>query len=431
MVKITFLGACHEVGRSGVIIESEETGDAVLCDYGVKTSSGEQLFPEHVSGKSLSAIVLTHSHIDHTGGLPLFYISGSVPLYSTELTFRVTEVLLHDMLNISRSYLPFEKQELVKMARYANFLNYGVRKRVGKKSWITLFNAGHIPGSAMVLVEMDGKSILYTGDINHTPTQLVKGVETSKIPKIDAVITETTYGISDHEPRLEIEKQFQAKIDSIIQEKGVVLVPAFGVSRSQEIAMVVCGNPKKKFPVTIDGMVRKITHIYLDYPDMFRDKQAFKLAINKLKFINQRKRDSERNYALSVPGVIIASSGMLKGGISRMYAENLLENEKNGIFMVSYQIEGTPGRFLLDTKKYIDRDPDDAIPVSASVEHFDFSSHSGKLELFKFLDDLKFVDKKKVFCVHGDDAVLMEFAGEIKKLGYEAETPLQGQKYII
>ena len=108
MVKIRFLGSCQEIGRSGVLIESDETSDAILCDYGTKMDYA-QLFPEHVSGKNLSAIVLSHSHIDHIGGAPLFYISGSVPLYCTELTYKVSEILLFDMLNISKDFLPFDK----------------------------------------------------------------------------------------------------------------------------------------------------------------------------------------------------------------------------------------------------------------------------------------------------------------------------------
>src|SRR6056297_703885 len=182
MVKITFLGACREVGRSGVLIESEITGESVLCDYGTKFDKNGQLFPKHVSGKDLSAIVLTHSHIDHSGAIPLFYISGSVPLYTTKLTFDVTKVLLKDMLRISGAYLPFETEEIKKMKRNAQFLRYKQKINVGKDAWITLYNAGHIPGSAMALVEIDGKSILYTGDINSIETQLLNGLNARELP---------------------------------------------------------------------------------------------------------------------------------------------------------------------------------------------------------------------------------------------------------
>ena len=99
-----------------------------------KMSKDDQNFPVHVSGKNLTAIVLSHAHIDHSGGIPLFYISGSVPLFCTELTFKVTEILLQDMVNISETYLPFEKPEIDKMKRFTTFLNYNDRKKIGKST---------------------------------------------------------------------------------------------------------------------------------------------------------------------------------------------------------------------------------------------------------------------------------------------------------
>ncbi len=430
MVKIRFLGACQEVGRSGVLIQSEESGDSILCDYGTKTDY-TQLFPDHVSGKDLSAIVLSHSHIDHCGGLPLFYISGSVPLYCTELTFKISEILLQDMLKINQNYLPFGKFELLKMKKYINFMLYGQRRKVGKKSYITLYNAGHIPGSAMILVEMDGKKILYTGDINTTKTRLLDPADPKILPEIDCIITEATYGTTDHENRNEIEEQFNKEVNSILNNKGIVLIPAFGVARSQEMLMVLNKDGKPSHRVTLDGMARKIAVMYENYPGMFSDPKLFQKSINNTHFINQRKREQERKKAATSVGVIVAPSGMLKGGTARYYAENIISNENNAIYLVSYQIEDTPGRYLLDHSKYVLDDPEHPIPVNAAIKKYSFSSHSGKSDLIEFLSKIVFKDKKSVFCVHGDSKVLISFTNEIKQLGYSAESPLMGQSYTI
>ncbi|UYP46464.1 Ribonuclease J [Candidatus Lokiarchaeum ossiferum] len=430
MVKIRFLGACQEVGRSGVLIESEETGDSILCDYGTKTDY-TQLFPEHVSGKDLSAIVLTHSHIDHCGGIPLFYISGSVPLFCTELTYQVSEILLQDMFKISQDYLPFGRNELYKMRKYVNYLDYGKRRRVGKKSFITLFNAGHIPGSALILIEMDGKKILYTGDINTIKTQLLNPANPEEIPPLDAIITETTYGTTDHSSRAEIEDKFMEEIHRVMEIKGIALVPAFGVSRSQEMLMVLNRDGSSSFHVTVDGMARKIATIYQRHQKMFRDGTALDQAIRASHMINQRRRDFERKKAATSPGVIVAPSGMLKGGTARYYAENIIEDPKNSFNLVSYQAEDTPGRYLLDHGKFIKNSPEDAIDVQAKVNHFDFSSHSGKSDLIAYLNQLKFTGEKKVFCVHGESEVLLAFAKEIQELGYTTETPLMGQVFTL
>ena len=149
-------------------------------------------YPEHVAGRDLTAIVLTHAHVDHSGAVPLFYISGSVPLYTTRLTHVISKVLHSDTLKISENFIPYGWAEVKKMERYCNFVKYGQRNRASKNCWITLYNAGHIPGSAVALIEMDGKKILYTGDINTIDTQLLTKFDVSGIPPVDAVISEAT-----------------------------------------------------------------------------------------------------------------------------------------------------------------------------------------------------------------------------------------------
>ncbi len=430
MVKLRFLGACREVGRSGILIESEETGDKILLDYGIK-SDHTTLFPEHVSGRDLSGIVLTHSHIDHCGGIPLFYISGSVPLFCTELTFRVSEILLYDMLRISQQYLPFGKREIRKMNQYAKFLPYKTRKKVGKNSWITLYNAGHIPGSAIVLVEIDNKKILYTGDFNLTQTRLVESADMSSFPPIDALIIESTYGTTSHPPREETENEFVKTVESIVEDGGIILIPAFGVARSQEILMILNKDRAPSYPITIDGMARSIIEQYSRFPTMFRNFEEMISAFDNARIVNQNRRKVERANAANNSGVIVAPSGMLKGGTARYYASNIYNDPKNAIILVSYQVENTPGRILLDTKKYQLDENDIPHEIAAQTYHFDFSSHSGKDELLEFIKGIKFTQEREVFCVHGDEETMIEFAKDIEKQGYNVYIPYLDQKYEL
>ncbi|MHA1583917.1 MAG: MBL fold metallo-hydrolase [Promethearchaeota archaeon] len=430
MVKIKFLGACHEVGRSGVLITSEITGDAILCDYGTMMD-GDQLFPAHVSGKDLSAIILTHSHIDHCGGLPLFYISGSVPLYTTELTYQVSEILLQDMLNIGKSYLPFDKAEIYKMRKYARFLKYGERKHVGKKTWITLINAGHIPGSAMALIEMDGKKILYTGDFNTIPTQLLNPAKPEDIPPIDAIITETTYGNKTHPDRKVSEKELLETIGNVVSKQGTVLIPAFGVARSQEILMILNRDGNSGISITVDGMARKIASLYMEFPSKLRDPQNYLDSLDNSHFINQRRRDAERSAAASKPGVVVAPSGMLKGGTSRYYFEKLMNDSKNSVVLVSYQVENTPGYILLEKGVYIKNRAEEESQVAAQVKHLDFSSHIDQPHLIEFLEKLTFIGEKRVFCIHGDEQTMMNFEESIKSKGFITDLPEMEQEFIV
>jgi putative mRNA 3-end processing factor len=433
MVKITFLGACQEVGRSGVLFESEDTGDAILCDYGTKMNKVHQNFPAHVSGKSLSGIVLTHAHIDHSGGIPIFYISGSVPFYTTDLTLRTTEILLLDMLNITEAYLPFEKPEVDKMKKYAQILDYGQRKKIGKKCWITLYNAGHIPGSAMVLLEMDGKRILYTGDFNTIQTQLLNPANPQDIPELDAIVMESTYGTTNHLPRKQIEDEFLETVKKIIDQKGIVLIPAFGVGRSQEIMMVLSRDGTPAFPIIIDGMARKVTLLYEHHALMLRDHVGLKKAKANTYFVAHKKSSADRHEILQPGSAIIAPSGMLKGGTSKLYAEKIIEDEKSAIFLVSYQIEDTPGRILLDRMEFVMEEiPDKGLPVKAEVKQFDFSSHAGQDELIGYLTKLKWTSKKKnVYLVHGDKDTMNGFADKIKAIGFTTEMPVESQIFKV
>lgn len=430
MVKIKFLGACREVGRSGVLIESEITHDKVLCDYGT-LMEGEQKFPEHVSGKDLSAIVLTHSHIDHCGAIPLFYISGEVPLYTTDLTLRISEVLLRDMLHLSKGYLPFNRAEIYKMRKNTTFLHYGQKKKVGENTWITLYNAGHIPGSAIVLVEMDEKKIVYTGDFNTTTTRLLEGADPLVLPKIDAIITETTYGDKEHSPRKEIEDALVKSVYETLHEHGTVLIPAFGVSRSQEIMLVLNREGDTFFPITVDGMARKVSFIYHNFPQFFRDPQAFEYAMKHCHFINQRDRSMERRHAAQSLGAIVAPSGMLKGGTARYYFSQIMQDPKNTVNLVSYQVEGTPGRTLLDKGVYVPNDEEKPVQIGARVNHYDFSSHVDRVGLIHYLQALQFTGAKRVYCVHGDAEVMDHFTAEIRALGFETIVPLPLDEFTV
>jgi putative mRNA 3-end processing factor len=447
MVKISFLGSVREIGKSAILVESEVTGDTILLDYGTKMSDPDNCFPEHVSGKKLRAIVLSHAHIDHSGALPLFYISGSVPLYCTELTYKITSILLKDMINISEVYLPFDKNEIEEMDEHVHFLEYRERKKITDNIYVTLYNSGHIPGAAITLVEMDGKNILYTSDINMVKTQLMEGCDTD-IPEIDCLITESTYGTSNHDPRTEVEDKIITAVKKVITESGKVLIPAFGVSRSQELLMVLLRDGPLPFPVYMDGMARKVARIYLEHPNMFRDYPALENAIETVHMIVQKKRQMERNQVLNYPGVIIAPSGMLKGGTSRIYSSQLIEDPKSAIYLVSYQADDAPGKVLMDERKYIRKrrygepapevqeegleEDEIKVDVDVQVDHYDFTSHSGMDDLVKFAQIMHYrSDVKKVFCVHGDEEVMLSFVETLKNNGFDAYAPEKKQIFEI
>ncbi|TFF99235.1 MAG: MBL fold metallo-hydrolase, partial [Promethearchaeota archaeon] len=341
MVKITFLGGCREVGRSGVLIESKNQEKCII-DYGIRFRGKERL-PLDFDYNNLKAIALTHCHIDHSGALPFIFKNNSVPFFTNAVSLEITEILIRDMIRISNYAYPFGLKDLNKMMQYTRFLENGVRQKISEDFYISFINAGHIPGSVSILIELDNKRILYTGDINNQITNLVNPTSSSFIPEIDALITESTYVLRKHPGREDLEKNFAENIIDITENGGKVLVPAFGVARSQEALLILLkyGYEGKIF---LDGLARKISTLLLNFPESLKNIKMYRKALNKAQFLSRKGR----NIAKKSNGVIIAPSGMLKGGAAIGFVKSFLNDPKSAIYLIGYQVEGSPGRSLLD-----------------------------------------------------------------------------------
>ncbi len=379
-------------------------------------------FPVHVSPKDLDAVVLSHAHLDHSGLIPLFYIHAKLPVYGVEPTFKLTRVLVRDMIKLSGYYLPFEYLDLETMMGHAVPVDYHSKFKVGD-SEVDMVNAGHIPGSAQIIVQNDGKRVLYTGDYNLIPTHLVPGAD-REYNDLDAIVIESTYALEDHPNREESERNFVLACNDVVEGGGTVLVPAFGVGRSQEIICMLADH-NFNHPVFVDGMALDAIRMLEEHPNSLKDEQLFRRAMREAE---QIRNWNDRRRAARTEGVIVSPAGMLKGGASVFYMENIASNEQNGIFLVSYQVQGSPGRILLDEGRFILHGK--AKNVKARVEKFDFSSHGGKTQLE---ETLKEVDKTtRVFVVHGDEGNckhLAEWASQ--ELGLQATTPRPGETYDL
>ncbi|MGA8855682.1 MAG: MBL fold metallo-hydrolase [Candidatus Bathyarchaeia archaeon] len=418
-MQLRFLGACQEVGRSAVAVKGARS--QILMDYGVMINH-DIGFPVHVSPRDLDAVILTHAHLDHSGLIPLFYVHSKLPVYAVEPTFQLTRVLVRDMIKLSGYFLPYEYIDLETMMNHAVPVEYHSKFKVGD-SEITMVNAGHIPGSAQVIVKNDGKRVLYTGDFNLIPTHLVPGAD-REYGNLDAIVIESTYAMGDHPDRTESERNFVLACKEVVEGGGTVLVPAFGVGRSQEIICMLADH-NFNHKVFVDGMALDAIRMLEKYPKALKDEQLFRRA---MKEAEQIRNWHDRRSAARTEGVIVSPAGMLKGGASVFYMENIASNQDNGIFLVSYQVQGSPGRILLDEGQFILHGK--ARKVSARVEKFDFSSHGGKTQLE---ETLKEVDKKtRVFVVHGEEGNckhLAEWASQ--ELGLQTSTPRPGETYDL
>ena len=418
-MQVGFLGGAREVGRIGIAVKSKKT--QALLDYGVMFNH-EPGFPMHVPPKEVDALILTHSHLDHSGALPVFYIGGKVPLYTNKLNLELTQLLIQDFIHLSGYYLPFEYLELKTMMQSNKHLDFGVEENVGDMRF-QLLNAGHTPGSAQVLIEAEGKRLLYTSDFNTTDSQLLTGA-TMDYGDLDAVVMESTYANENHSERSELEKRFVESATEVVEKGGIALVPAFGVGRSQEMACILTAH-HFEYPIVLDGMAREASRIIMNYKEFLRDPKLFMNAMHSVDWVEGWR---DRRKALKAPGVIISTAGMLKGGPAAFYVSKIGKKANNAIFLVSYQIPGTPGKELLD--KGICTIDGKVRKVKALYEHFDFSSHCGASQLKEALRKLG--GKPKVFVVHGDEGNCELFANWAKsELGLDAVAPKTGDTFEV
>ena len=366
--------------------------------------------------------MLSHAHIDHSGGLPIFYTTGNPPLFGTSATLALTELLISDMLRISGKYLPFEAQELGRMMHYSRPLDYDKWMRANSFRF-KLLNAGHIPGSSLILLECNGKRILYTGDFNDLDTALLTGASLFE-QELDAVIIESTYSQKLRSDRQKIELELISATENILEENGTICIPAFSVGRSQEIMCILTKHAVDAH-IIVDGMARAVNQIITANLDFVRDYNLFLNAIKKIHSVRNKK---DRDRALSMPSVIIAPAGMLTGGSVKYYIKKLYDDPSNGLFFVSFQIEGTPGARIVETgqfqykKKFVD--------IEAQIKHFELSSHVDRTGLLELLKNIQ--GSPKVFCMHGDKDSCSIFAQEtIENLGLDADDPSVGDTFKI
>jgi putative mRNA 3-end processing factor len=418
-LQVGFLGGTREVGRIAIAVKTEKT--QILLDYGAMLNH-EPGFPMHVPPKDVDAIVLSHSHLDHSGAIPIFYVQGKKPLFTNRLSMELNQLLISDFIHLSSYYLPFEYLELKSMTQNSRHVDFNVEQRVGDIAF-QFKNAGHIPGSVQTLVEAEGKRLLYTGDFNIVSTRLLEGAKMD-YEDLDAVIIESTYANEEHTERKELEKRFVETCSDFVEKGGTVLVPAFGVGRSQELACVLAAH-HFEYPVTIDGMAREVSRVMMNYPQFLRDERTFADAIHSTNWVEGWR---DRRRASKIPGVIISPAGMLKGGPAMFYASKIGKKSTNAIFLVSYQIPGTPGKELME--KGICVIDGKMRKVKAQVQHFDFSSHCGAGELREALSRLG--GKPKVYVVHGAEGNCELLAKWAKnELGLEALAPKSGDTFKI
>ena len=408
---LQFLGGAGEVGRSAVLVNDE-----LLLDFGIMTGNPPSL---PVGSPSPEAVVASHGHLDHVGAIPSL-LSGRErpPIHWTPPTYELALLLARDTLKLQGNSptSPFTGEEIKRVTEVSRSHGYGDPFEAAGHE-VTFLNAGHIPGSAHVLVDDGETRLLYTGDFHTDDQRLVAG--TRERPDADVVITESTYADVEHEPRDVLEERFAESVRTTVWEGGTVVVPVFAIGRTQEL-MLIC--EAYDVPCYVDGMGKRVTRLFRGHPEFVRDPDALRRAKSHARFVTGR--DGQRERIADQNTVIITTSGMLSGGPAMTYVPAIRSRPVNKITLTGYQVEGTPGRELLDTgSAEIDGR---VMPIAAQVESYDFSAHADRDGLLSFLDSYRGAE---VLVNHGDRCGT--FAEELRADGFDAEAPELGETVEI
>ena len=410
-MQISFFGGAREVGRSTIFLNGEKK---FLLDYGIKINNKTE-YPLPLPYVP-DAYILSHAHLDHSGYSPFLYTHGTVPAYGTPPTIELSELLINDSIKINkrkRQRQDFSKGDLKRFERAYMPCDYGAEFDIGNFT-ISLFDAGHITGSAITLIvnRKTGKRLVYTGDFKLEPQLLQTG---AKVVKSDVLIMESTYADREHPDRAALTKSFIEEVKEIVENNGTALVPVFAVGRAQEMLTLLYKNNLIHYAV-IDGMAQKASEIVMHYPDYAPNKDMLFAAMKNATWIGNEISRSK----IGSPSIVVTTAGMLNGGPVLDYIFML--NKRSKIFLTGYQLEGTNGRNLLEGKPIIVNSKKHVIKTP--VSYYDFSAHAGRKDLYEYV---RKSNPEKVICVHGDAKVAADFAESLKLEGFDAVAPKLGE----
>jgi len=414
----TFLGGAREVGKSCVLLESKDAN--IMFDSGVKLTEPPS-YP--LPARDVDLLLLSHAHLDHCGNIPAVHRKQKFPVYSTSVSLELSHVLQHDSLKITKlkGYpARYSDEDVDRLSAGEIPVEYDRDVQFHRKISFRFIDAGHVPGSAGILVGTEGKTVFYTGDTKDVGTKLL---DAGKYPKhADIVICESTYGNRLHPDRRDAEEKMLGEIEEALDRGGWVILPVFAVGRAQEMLLLLqdIGHT-----VYLDGMAQTASEITLRHSEFLRTPERLEQAMNEATWVKSRRH--RREILDGEPGIIVTTAGMIEGGPVIDYISKLYNDANSNIILTGYQVEGTNGRKLVQQGFIVDYETKRTYKVKMNISKYDFSAHADQKGLASIVRDMS---PEVVFLVHGDfdscEALRHEIGG-----GFRVYMPHLGEKISV
>jgi len=440
-VRISFLGGGRQVGRSCLLLQTQES--RILLDCGINVAAPQdKMYPIFDAPEfrlnEIDAVIVTHAHLDHSAMIPMLFKYGyNGPVYCTAPTRDIMSLLALDYISIGQKEIkdaPFSSTDVKTMVKHTICLNYEEVTDITPDVRLTLYNAGHTLGSAMAHLHIGNglHNLLYTGDFNYETSNLLASAVT-KFPRLETAVIESTYGGKDDNPpsRKESEAHLLSIINETFKNNGKVLMPVLGVGRSQEIMLIIEKAMREgKIPkkaVYLQGSVWDVTAIHTAYPDFFNNrvkKSIFHQNNNPFLSDIFKKVGSQKEMQQVIDSgdscIIMATSGMMVGGASVEYFRHLAENPKHNLILTCYQGEGSLGRRLQNGEREISfpkgEGRSEVVQVKMGIYVIPgFSGHSSRNQLLNFVYHLD-PKPKRIIVNHGESSKCLDLASSLHKL---------------
>ena len=427
-VSLLTLGGFGQVGRSCMLLTTPDSKILVDCGINPGAKTPMDSFPRldwaNITLDDLDAVVIGHAHLDHTGFLPVLCKYGyKGPIYCTEPTLPMMNLIQLDAIKVASAQgrTPmYAERDVKQIMKQAITIPYGTVTDISPDIKLVLANAGHILGSALCHFHIGNgdHNFVYSGDIKFAKSILFESASWN-FPRVETLLIESTYGAKEdiQASRQEVESSFIKSVNSVLKEGGKVLIPIPAVGRAQEIMMVIDQYMKSgdmvEAPVFYEGMIAEASAIHEAHPEYLARELRQRILetddnpFDSEYFTNVEHPDArEEPLREGSPAIIIATSGMLEGGPVLEYFKNIAPDKKNKILFVSYQVNGTLGRRVLEGAKQVSligrEGKVEVVSIECGIERLDgFSGHSDYNQLISFVHKLR-PKLRRVLVNHGE-----------------------------